>query len=370
MKRRILYIFIAMLLASCTQDVVVDKQSAQSANNRIYASIDTTEDAEDGGVDTRVELNSKKQTVWTAEDQILTFSNDGFYLWQFDGKTGDRAGSFIFVSNYGKPDASIVNYDKYYAVYLADLTYYAYSDKSPIFFTTLPSIQSYKAHSYGLNTNAMIGSSSDGENYTFKNLFGYLRLSLTGSKMVDNIEIKGRNNEEIAGQFYFDTTTALKYYDKGAYSITLDCGNGVQLTDMPTEFYITLPPVTLSKGITVTINFTDGTVFTKSTSKSIIIERNAIQPMKSFDTGGEVDWQTITIRHSGDRIYSPYFYGSSALSGFIYWGDDYMSNVNTTTSYIYDDGETSHTITTKTIEASVIEFDSCLGVSEIDLTNF
>lgn len=358
----------AVLFVSCTQNAV-DEPRMDNAENKIYASIDASEDGENGDSETRVELNNKKQTVWTAGDHIMTFSNDGFKLWQFDGKTGDRSGSFIHAGNYGTPDPGYVNYDQHYAIYLADFTYGAYSDKSPMFYTTLPSTQSYKAQSYGLNTNAMIGTSSDGKNYKFKNLYGYIRFSITGSKIVDNIVIKGGKNEAIAGTFYFDKNGNLTLYKNNAYSITLNCEDGVQLTDIPTEFYITMPPITLSKGITVTITFTDGTVFTKSTSKSVTIERNTIQPMKNFNTGGEVEWQTISISHTGNKIYAPYFYGSSALSGYIYWGDDYMSDVNSVSSYTYDDGKASHTITVKTMGVTAIEIDNCQGISEIDLTN-
>ena len=358
------------MFTACTHDTINETKKEDSGADIIYASIDDMVDAEAENGDTRVELNDKKQTVWTAGDRIMTFSNDGFGLWQFDGKTGDRSGSFIYIHNYGTPEPGYVDYDQYYAIYLADLTYGGYSDMSPMFFTTLPSTQNYKEQSYALNTNAMLGTSSDGKNYKFKNLCGYIRLSITGSKVVDNIVIKGRNSERITGRFYFDKNGELAPYENNAYSITLDCEDSVQLTDIPTEFYITLPPTTFTKGITVTINFTDGTVFTKSTSKSITIERNTIQPMKNFSTGGEVEWQTIVINHSGGIVYSPYFYGTSALSGFIYWGDDYMSNINTTSSYAYDDNEASHTITTKTTNANAVEINDCRGISIIDLTNF
>lgn len=370
MRRVLLCVFATTMFAACTHNTINEAKKEVSGAEIIYASIDATTDTEDNDSNTRVELNDKKQTVWTAGDNIFTFDNRGFKLWMFDGKTGDRSGSFIHIGNYGTPDPGYVNYDQYYAIYLADLSYGAYSDKSPMFFTTLPSTQSYKAQSYGLNTNAMIGTSSDGTNYKFKNLFSYIRLSITGGKIVDSIVIKGRNNEAIAGSYYFNKDGELTLYQNQEYSITLDCENGVQLTDIPIDFYITMPPITLSKGITVTINFTDGTVFTKSTSKSIILERNTIQPMKSFSTGGEVEWQTIVISHSGDMVYSPYFYGTSALSGFIYWGDDYMSNINSTSSYTYDDNEASHAITTKTTNATAVEIIDCTGISIIDLTNF
>lgn len=341
-----------------------------SAVNKIYASIDDSDyaDSDDG---TRVELNDKKQTVWTAGDKIMIFEFGKIYEWKFDGKTGDRNGSFSKTgTSYTDPYGKTTNYDKYYALYLSDLTVAQFSDKSPGFGTTLPATQHYKDHSYGLNTNAMLGTSSDGKNYQFINLMGYLRLSLTGNKVVKSITLESNNGETLAAHIYVHKSSDYIIYDKTSTSITLDCGDGVQLTDVPTEFYFTILPQTLSKGISVVVNFTDGTVFPKSTSKSITIERNHIQPMKNFNTGGEVEWQTVSILHTGSKIYAPYFYGSSALSGYIYWGDDYMSDVNSVSSYTYDDGMASHTITVKTMGTTAIEIDNCQGISEIDLTNF
>ena len=369
MKRGLLYLLVLATLASCAKDSISEVQM-DSAVNKIYASIDDSDyaDSDDG---TRVELNDKKQTVWTAGDKIMIFEFGKIYEWKFDGKTGDRNGSFSKTgTSYTDPYGKTTNYDKYYALYLSDLTVAQFSDKSPGFGTTLPATQHYKDHSYGLNTNAMLGTSSDGKNYQFINLMGYLRLSLTGNKVVKSITLESNNGETLAAHIYVHKSSDYIIYDKTSTSITLDCGDGVQLTDVPTEFYFTILPQTLSKGISVVVNFTDGTVFPKSTSKSITIERNHIQPMKNFNTGGEVEWQTVSILHTGSKIYAPYFYGSSALSGYIYWGDDYMSDVNSVSSYTYDDGMASHTITVKTMGTTAIEIDNCQGISEIDLTNF
>lgn len=359
----------AVLFVSCTQNAV-DEPRMESAMNKIYATIDDSEYANSND-DTRVELNNKKQTVWTAGDKILTFEYGNIYEWKFDGKTGDRNGSFSQTGeSYTDPYWETTIYDQYYAVYLSDLAVVQFGDMSPGFVTTLPATQYYKDHSYGLNTNAMLGTSSDGKNYQFINLMGYLRLSLTGNKVVKSITLESNNGETIAAKMYVYKNGMSLPKDLKSTSITLDCGDGVQLTDVPTEFYFTILPTTLSKGISVVVNFTDGTVFPKSTSKSITLERNTIQPMKSFDTGGEVEWQTISISHTGNKIYAPYFYGSSALTGYIYWGDDYMSDVNSVTSYTYEDDAASHAITVKAMGATAIEINNCQGISEIDLTNF
>lgn len=369
MKRGLLYLLVLATLASCAKDAAVDEPRVDGAEEKIYASIDDSEySAYDG---TRVELNDKKQTVWTAGDKIMIFEFGKIYEWKFDGKTGDRNGSFSKTgTSYTDPYGETTNYDKYYALYLSDLTVAQFSDKSPGFGTTIPATQYYKDHSYGLNTNAMLGTSSDGKNYQFINLMGYLRLSLTGNKMVKSITLESNNGETLAAHIYVHKSSDYIISDKTSTSITLDCGDGVQLTDIPTDFYFTILPQTLSKGITVVVNFTDGTVFPKSTAKSITINRNTIQPMKNFNTGGEVSWQTVSIVHKGNKVAAPRFEGSSALTGYIYWGDDFMSDVNSLFSYSYLDGMETHTITTKTMNALSISLDNCRGISEIDFSNF
>lgn len=367
MKRAISYLWIACFLTSCTTDAV-NETHKEHTDDKIYVYIEDSYNTESN---TRVELNDMKQTVWTAGDKIITFGDGYMSEWEFDGNTGDRNGSFTRTGIvYDDPYVESTNYDQHYAVYLSDIEVAQYSDKSPAFVTTLPATQNYKVQSYGLNTNAMLGRSDDGTNYNFINLMGYIRLSLIGDKVVKSITINGNNKEVIAAQVYVNKNGELSLCDNTSTSITLDCGDGVQLTDIPTEFYITVLPQRFSNGIKATINFTDDTVFPKRTSKSITIARNTIQPMRTFDTGSSVIWQNMSISHTGDEISAPLLYGSTALSGYIYWGDNYMSDINTATSYTYDDNEESHTITVKTIDATSVKINSCLGINEINISDF
>lgn len=355
------------MFAACTEDRIEEVVNNNADADKIYATIAETECD-----DTRVQLNEKRQTVWNEGDKIFVYCNSYFREYTFDGKTGDRSGSFTYTTNYGAPDSNaVVNYDKYYAVHLNTLLYGWYNNGDPIFYVTLPATQSYKKNSYGTDTNAMLGTSTDGENFTFKNLYGYLRLSLTGSKVVQSIEISGNDGEVVAGELYVNKDAQLvEWYQNLSDSITIDCGSGVMLTDIPTNFYVTLPTIAFESGISVKVNFTDGTVFPKRTSKEIVIARNTIQPMATFDTGGDVEWQTVTIKHSGSEISAPILSGSTAISGYIYWGDDYMSEVNTLESYVYDDGQPSHTVTVKSLNAWRFTIYGCEGISEIDFTNF
>lgn len=353
---------------ACTEADIDEATNNTLAADKIYATIDDVECD-----DTRVELNERKQTVWTKGDEIFTFSDGEIHIWKFNGNTGDRSGSFTHQSKYYTFENNGIIFDQTYAVYLADpgISSFSFSDNTPAFFTTLTSEQSYKEHSYGLKTNAMLGTSPDGKNFKFKNLFGYLRLSLTGDKIVKSIKVGSNNGESLAGRVYIDKHANVRLlYSLESTSITLDCGDGVQLSDKPTDFYITMIPQTLSKGISVVVTFTDDTVFPKSTTKSITIERNTIQPMSTFSSSGDVEWQTATIKHSGDYVGRLYAGGSSALSGYIYWGDGYMSDVNSMASYVYDDTLTEHTITLEVLNATLFTVDDCTGISEIDLSNF
>jgi hypothetical protein len=105
------------------------------------------------------------------------------------------------------------------------------------------------------------------------------------------------------------------------------------------------------------------------TTKEVLIERNTIQPMATVDTGN-IEWQTITIQHHGDTAYTPMLYGLSNMVSYTYWGDGFMTNNNTGSSYVYSDGLDAHEITIKSQNATYLYLGSCEGISEIDLSNF
>ncbi len=363
MRRLLSLAIVALWLAACQKDADVEQFIDPNAD-KIFAGIEADQ--------TRVQLNSKGQTTWNQNDQIIVIGTDEYSLWEFDGATGDRSGSFTKIGDGG---ATGLNFDKYYSIYPFSkfIGYSQSSDGTPALFTKVESTQSYADKSYANDTNTMIGTSTDGKNFTFKNLCGYLRLSLKGNKLVEKIELTSIGGEPLSGTFYFFTpeTENLYWYETGSNSLTLDCGEeGVMLSQVPTEFYFVLPPITFASGISANIYFSDGTIYPKSTQKSISISRNVIQPMATIDTSEDIDWQIVTIRHIGDMAYAPQFYGEEAVTGYIYWGDGEFSFLNQTQHYIYTDSASEHTITTNSLDATLFYTESCKGISEIDFTNF
>jgi hypothetical protein len=68
--------------------------------------------------------------------------------------------------------------------------------------------------------------------------------------------------------------------------LTLDCGEGVKLGKEVTDFYLALPPQTFENGLTLDIRDVDGYLMTQTTTNSVVIARNTIQPMSEFKFEG------------------------------------------------------------------------------------
>lgn len=365
MKRIFIFTLLVTMFTACMQDSITEVDNKSPKQKCIYATFEE---------DTRVELNEKKQTVWTEGDQIVRFGNGIYDVWNFTGKTGDRGGSF----EYGGAWEYSVGYDfgdKIYALY-PYANYYAcyfFNDTGePALIHNVRAEQNYKPNTYDPVSNIMLGASDDGKNFVFQNLMGHLRLSLTGDKCVSHITLTGNNNEVINGlrYFRFNNFNESYWYDSLTSTTTLRC-NDVQLTDTPTEFYFTLAPTYFGNGISVEVHFTDGTMYPIRTTKEVLIERNTIQPMANVNTGNEIEWQTILIEHSGSVVATPVLYGYTNLVGYTYWGDGFMTPISdVVSSYVYDDGLDKHDITVKSQNATYLYIKSCEGISEIDLSNF
>ena len=363
MVKSIFLSLLAILLAACTRDKVEDVMVNIDSEDTVYASIDAPE--------CRVELNDKCQTVWTKDDEIMVVSANEYSLYRFNGNTGDRSGSFKKIGYGNPPSASIKFGNKSYALYGNYSSYGAYSNGTPVLFTEIQSQQTYKEESYGLYANAMVGTSEGDNNFIFKNLLGYLRLSVTGNRSISKITLMGNDKEIISGIIYFAITDFSQFTWRAntSSSIVLDCGAGVALSAEPTSFYFVVPPMTFQKGFTVTIDFTDGTSYTQTTSKAISIERNTIQPMKTINTNPDsIEYKEVTIDHTGEYIITPLL--ENAISGSIDWGDGEVSLFNKFSSHDFVDKKSSHTIKIEVVGATAIELESCEGVSKIDLSNF
>ena len=357
----LLYVFCQF--CSCTTDVTNDVVVNICDEEFICASLDDYEG--------RVQLNDNHKMVWTANDYIYVFGPNSCKRYKFSGNTGDRSGTFKLTNTYTPVE---YDFDKYYAVCPFGKCGITTSGKFR-FYSATPGIgtQVYEPNSSAIAANMVFATSDDGENFTFKNVLGFLRVSLTGEKSVKSIELTDNSGATIAGRYYFYHTEPEKLYWNSSSDLTssilLDCGDGVKLSDKPTDFYFAMKPMALKDGVTINVTFTDGTIFPQSTTKEISIVRNTIQPMAVINTSN-VTYQTVGIAYNGADVLLPTISGATSLSGYVDWGDGNISILGLVTNYSYLDELSNHCIAIKMRNANKIKFNGCYGVEEIDISQF
>ncbi len=363
LKRRYILMFATLLLlfAGCVQDKTEDVK-IDILGCRINASIETP--------DSRVQLAENNRTVWSAGDRIAVVSTNYARAFEFEGATGDTDGSFKEIGTFDVVPP--YEFDRYYAIYSLD-TFGGWSaddNGNPALLFKVLSEQSYMPDSYGLHSNIMFGESEDGKNFVFKNMLGYLRLSLTGGKCVQSIKITNSANTPLSGEAYFFVSDPSRchWLTRNNY-VTLNCGEGVQLSDKATNFYFALPPMTFKQGFVVEVSFTDGSSYTQFTNKIVAIKRNVILPMAVMNADFEQsDYHKLTLHYSGEIMRAPLFAG--AFSGEVDWGDGNVTLLNKYTSYDFVNGNDSHVVTFSVLGAETFEIESCEGITKIDLSNF
>ena len=267
MKRVILYAFIAVLFTACTAEFT--EEIAPLAPQTLQVSFEEN---------SRIHLNEYGKTVWDANDEVSVFYRS--YInenWKYIGQTGSTSGHLI---NQGQTNTETTK--RIVAVYPYNGDYLLSETALKL---TIPAYQTYAVGSYGLRDNIMIGA-TEGYNIWFKNIFGFLQLSLSGDKVIKSIEIKGNSGEIIAGAATVnidDLGITFNNSSTASTTITLDCKEGIQLTEIPNTFHFALAPQKFNKGVTITLNCADGEQITKFTIKTVDIQRNHILPMANLD---------------------------------------------------------------------------------------
>ena len=174
---------------------------------------------------------------------------------------------------------------------------------------TLPSIQYYAENSFGNGAFPMAAVTSNAEDMhlKFKNVLGGVKLQLTGTGVVKSVSIRGNGNEILCGAAEVTvsntSTPTISLTDASAKTVTLDCGDGVQLnSETATSFIIALPPMTMESGFTVVVTDTEGKQMEVSTSRPQAITRSNLlkMPVVSFTGSTPVEEHNYTL-----SIYTP-----------------------------------------------------------------
>lgn len=271
----------SLLIVGCTE-VTIEQSNPLTEINSLP---DLTASFADEG-ETRTFVEDSKYLRWHESDLITAFfGNTLNRQYKFKGKTGDNSGTFSLV-----PSGELGTGNDLSSIYAV----YPYDEKTTItdngvISLTLPATQTYAENSFGKGANTMVAVTESVEDtfLSFKNACGYLKLKLYGDNVtIASIEVTGNNEEKIAGSatatMEFGGVPTITLNDEATTSVTLDCGEGVAIgatADTATEFWFVLPETTFEGGITITATNTDGAVFSKSTTNTVAITRNDIQPM-------------------------------------------------------------------------------------------
>ncbi|MBQ6583792.1 MAG: hypothetical protein IIX42_01405 [Alistipes sp.] len=345
--RKYLYSFIALGALLCTScSTEMQEEAISSVTKEIPQSIVVNFES-----DTRVHLEGGKTTP-TVGDLFYVFNKINHCdTYIYNGNTNEDGKAIIeFRDTTGYTQHTAM--DKLVIIYNESQPELYVNNGSPTTATVVvKSSQKYTKDSYAISAAPMVSVSDDNGSVMFKNICGWVKLSLTGNgETIKKIEFSGNNNEGLA--FGSNPPTKIDVNDLSVYSVghpfkkltmTFDNDNKednwdtATLSSTPTDFYFSMPPVEFTNGFNVKITCTDGTVMTKSTSKKIKINRNEIQAMEPFAYAGEqieLDFSNMSIAQFNDLTYTQGYANTFEVklangneignSFFIFYNPDYQ----------------------------------------------
>lgn len=295
MKKNIIIAAIAaasalLLCASCQKQELIEQDNVNAEGKTFTANIEQ-------GL-TKSTITSEYKVNWDQGDQI---DIDGAIFSAMPDASDATKAIFTKVSG-SDPDGEF----GYTAVYPASIMVGSQPN--------LPATQTYAEGKF----NAPMCAMSSTESLEFKNFCGVLCFALKGTGKVKSIAVTA--NEQICGPFDFADATSISFSGENeGKTVTLDCGEGVQLNETTaTNFYVYMPPFdSYTAGMKITVTNTEGKTFTKTTTKSVKIERNNIYTFNwapSFDVKPR-KWNFSNIKNDYADEYAAIWHSPD------YWSD-------------------------------------------------
>lgn len=170
--------------------------------------------------------------------------------------------------------------------------------KNNVLTLELPDVQLYKEGSFGEDAYPMVAYSTTND-LSFKNLCAVLKVSMTGESMVQSIRFVSHDDKmSVSGKgtvkMDYSAEPELVMAEGGRNEVKLQC-DGVQLNkDIPTEFFIVIPPGTYKRGFSLEIKTYTGSI-TKSTDADVTFCRSQLRAIPTFEctTSGTIDPDSI-----------------------------------------------------------------------------
>ena len=271
MKTRIFFLLAAMgLLAGCAkeiQDPATETVSEANVNKTVVpVGISQMTKTYMGEA-----VDGVHKVYWSNGDKIRI---NGVESDELDGLEPDTQKTvFSFDSDPGTP---------YNVLYPASI----WKDATHI---TLPDFQEYKENNFADGMNPMAGYSLDGSSITMRHLCAVVKVTLTHDIETNLVAIrfKGRNNEQLKGDFSIDyknatlTGTSSAEEDKVVKVVhtTKDDSSTGALSG---SYYVVIPAGTYSDGFDITVQDGKGNYMKKSKAGSITLEAGKLYILTDF----------------------------------------------------------------------------------------
>ena len=292
-----------MAVAACRK-LEIDHQFSEQEHATFTASVESFDSQ------TKTFMTPEKHVVWSQNDRLAIFQGstlaDEYKV--TDESAGKTNGTFSIVS-----DGSSLNGDFSAGTELpCNVAFYPYADglslagaalenegvAYSIDGVVLPAEQTYAEGSFanGAFPMAAVTETMADHNLKFKNVLGALKLQLKGSQTVKSIKVTGKSGEVLSGAavvtVYSNNLTpaiTMTATDEASKSVTLNCGDGVQLsTSTATDFIIALPPVLFSQGFIVTMTDDESETYTITADVANTVLRSSVLTMPEVVLGDEV----------------------------------------------------------------------------------
>ncbi len=247
------------------------------------------------GLETKTYLDENGNVRWKQGDQVSIFAgstvNEQHQV--TDASDGKTAAEFNKVGGSGFVGGTDFDNNVAFYPYASTAEIAKNGSAYVISDIALPATQNYAEASFGNGAFPMaaVTSNTDDMHLKFKNVLGGLKLQLKGTACIASISVTGNQNEVLCGAATVTVSTtstpSISLTDASAKTVTLDCGEGVQLdTETATPFVIALPPMTMAGGFTVVVTDANGGTMEIKTTKTQTINRSSLLKMPVVDYVG------------------------------------------------------------------------------------
>ena len=263
---------VLFLVVSCKESIDNDGDAVMQESEQPSAAVRVTAHLEQPS--TKTSLDPAYDVVWSEGDQIRIFSPSTPSGSVFMIKDGAGSSTATF-------EGSDIGEGPYYAVYPASAGGSLSGDT--ITSLTVLSVQVFSPGSFGQGANLAAAVSPDISDLSFRNVFGALSVTLTGSAGIERINLYTKGREQLWGTATLsipsDGVPGISFAGDNSedrQKLSLSCG-GVQLDGEGTAFFMTVPAGAFSEGFTMEVTDTDGKAMVRNlTGPSSTIVRSVI----------------------------------------------------------------------------------------------